>query len=142
MTAVDIGAKDRLYPIVWVLERLAVNLCTSWDDQRLASLRAANERLAAALARRDASAAARADTEFHRLVVDAAGNQELAAIVEDLKTRLRRIETACFGATGAAAYSVEGHERVIGALAAGDVEAAGAEIERNWRGSLERLAEL
>jgi DNA-binding GntR family transcriptional regulator len=138
---VDTGAADRLYPIIWTLERLAATMGAKWDERGLAALRAANERLASALAAQDAPRASRADTEFHRLVVDAAGNPELSAIVADLKIRLRRIEIAYFGGPAAREPSVEEHRRAIAALEAGDLERAGAEIERNWRASLARLHE-
>jgi DNA-binding GntR family transcriptional regulator len=138
---VDTDAADRLYPIVWTLERLAVSSSGTWDAKRIAALRAANARLASAVAHHDALAASEADTEFHRLAVEAAGNEELVEVLEDLKVRMRRIELVYFDGTSAGERSVEEHERVIDALASGDVDRAGTEVERNWRASLDRLHE-
>jgi DNA-binding GntR family transcriptional regulator len=135
----DTSQANRLYPITWTLERLAVRMSRPPDAERIAALRATNERLRAAMARGDAVEASRMDTEFHRIIVDGAGNAELAGIIGDLKTRLRRLETAYFGGSVTAEPSVQEHERAIAALEAGDLEQAGLEIERNWRASLDRL---
>ena len=136
----DIGTADRLYPIVWTLERLAISLAGErWNDARVASLRGANDGLAIALEGGDARGASEADTSFHRQLVVAAENRELTALLDDLKLRLRRIEIAYFGGTAAGERSVEEHARVVEALAAGDPGRAQDEVERNWRESLARL---
>lgn len=141
VASVDTETADRVYPIVWTLERLAVSLGGRWDADRLAGLRAANDRLAAAVASRDALNASEADTDFHRQIVAGAGNPELAAIVDNLKVRLRRVEITYFGGTVTAEPSVIEHARAIAALEAGDLDAAAAQIEDNWRSSLARLHE-
>ena len=98
-------------------------------------------RLAAALGAGDPRGASEADTSFHRQLVMAADNRELTALLDDLKSRLRRIEIAYFGGTSAGERSVEEHARVVEALAAGDLDRAQDEVERNWRESLARLQE-
>jgi DNA-binding GntR family transcriptional regulator len=138
---VDVKAADDLYPITWTLERLALSLAKHWDAGRIGALRAANDRLADALDAGDASAASDADTDFHRHVVEAAGNDELSVMIERLKMRLRRIEIAYFDGQMAGRRSVLEHDAVITALEAGDIETAGAEIENNWRSSLTRMHE-
>jgi DNA-binding GntR family transcriptional regulator len=142
VASVETETADRVYPIVWTLERLAVSLSGGhWDADRLAELRAANDRLAAAIADQDALKASDADTDFHRQLVAGAGNPELAAIIESLKVRLRRVEITYFGGTVTAEPSVSEHARAIAALEAGDLDLAAAEIEDNWRSSLARLHE-
>lgn len=138
---VDVRAADDLYPITWTLERLAISLCRWRDPDLIAALRAANDRLEAALAKGDASAASDADNDFHRHLVEAAENAELSSMVESLKVRLRRIEVVYFDGRIAGERSVVEHERVIAALESGDTETAGIEIENNWRSSLARLHE-
>lgn len=138
---VDIGEAERIYPIVWTLERLAVSMTGHWSEERLRGLREANGRLAAALAVKDAPAASRADTDFHSRVLEATANPELIAIIRDLKTRLRRIEIIYFHGSTTMEPSVAEHERIIAALEADDLKAAGDEIEHNWRASFERLRE-
>lgn len=136
---VDVEEADRIYPIVWSLERLATTLGGGWNAAAITRLRAVNEELALAIERDDAVAASSADTEFHRLIVEAASNPELTAIVDDLKVRLRRIEISYFDGSAAAEPSIDEHRRAIDALEAEDLETAGLEIERNWRASLDRL---
>jgi DNA-binding GntR family transcriptional regulator len=136
---VDISAADRSYPMVWTLEALAVTLAGPRDPGRVAEMRAANERLAAAVASRDSTAASAADTEFHRLLVQAAANPELVAVIDQLKVQLCRIEITYFAGGQVGKQSVQEHDRVIRAIESADVEATKIEIERNWRESLARL---
>lgn len=136
---VDIGAADRIYPMIWTLERLAMDTGGRWAPDRLATLRRANDRLAAALVDSDPLAASAADAAFHWVIIDGAANYELTTVLEQLKVRLRRIEINYFEGSQAGESSVAEHERVIVALEAGDLEAAGAALELNWRASLERL---
>jgi DNA-binding GntR family transcriptional regulator len=138
---VDTAQASRVYPIIWTLERLAVSLADEWGQDRIAALRLANDRVAAAVERREAEAASAADAEFHGLLAEAAGNQELSAILRDLRVQLRRLEIAYFGGTLTAERSVREHERIVAALESGDIETAGEEIERNWRVSLEWVSE-
>lgn len=138
---VDVETADRVYPIVWTLESLALHRSERWTPQQVAELDATNQGLADALEARDALAASLADTQFHRQVVAAAEEPELAEVIEGLKLRLRRVEITYFGGLAAAERSVEEHRRVVRALEAGDLDAAAHEIERNWRASLARLHE-
>jgi DNA-binding GntR family transcriptional regulator len=138
----DTGTADRLYPIIWTLERLAITLAeVPWDVTRIALLKSENDELARALRRGDARAASEADTTFHRQLVVAADNADLTAIVDDLKIRLRRIEIAYFGGAIAGEQSLDEHERIIEALAGNDLGRAQDALEHNWRKSLERLRE-
>lgn len=136
---IDIDAADRIYPMVWTLERLALGTAGSVLRDRLAELRATNDKLAEAVAADDAFAASQADTLFHSVIIDAAANPELAAILGQLKVMLRRIEITYFQGGSAGRESIREHERVIAALEKDDLESAGAELEGNWRSSLGRL---
>jgi DNA-binding GntR family transcriptional regulator len=139
VTGVDPRTADDLYPIVWALERLAATMSPPWTAEQVDGLREANDRLAVAIDAEDAVGARDADNDFHRRIVEASGNAEIAAITGQLKVRLHRIEVAYFGGQLAGRQSVSEHEQVIQAFAAGDQERAGLAVEQNWRGSLERL---
>ena len=41
---VDTEQANRVYPIIWTLERLAVSLAGEWKPDQIAGMRAANER--------------------------------------------------------------------------------------------------
>jgi DNA-binding GntR family transcriptional regulator len=131
---------DELYPIIGALERLAV-MQGSWDHKRLEELSAANQRLAAAVAVGDQVAASQADTQFHQLLTQAAGNHQLRALAKGLKIHIHRVELIYFGGAAAGARSVTEHQAVISALAAGNIPQAADAIEENWRASLRRLHE-
>jgi DNA-binding GntR family transcriptional regulator len=136
---VDVTTADRVYPIVWTLESLALRRCEPWTPEQVAELDGTNERLADALEARDPLGASAADTEFHRQVVAAAHEPELAEIVDGLKLRLRRVEITYFGGLAAGERSVEEHRRVVSALRSDDLDGAAQAIEENWRSSLARL---
>jgi DNA-binding GntR family transcriptional regulator len=137
VTDVDVEEAGRLYPLIWALERLAVEIAPELPS--IAALEAANERLARALRDNDAVAASEADRAFHDALVEPAANPEITRVLADLKLRLRRIEIAYFGGTTTAEPSVAEHARIVTALAADDRAAAAAAIEENWRSPLARL---
>ncbi len=139
VAAVDLEQASRVYPILASLERLAVG-AGPFGGSELATLRAANARLAVMIARADALGAYRADREFHDAIVRHAGNFELERIVAELRVKTRLIEHELFGGFAAAAASVGEHEAILDALAAGSPELAGEAIELNHRQGIIRLA--
>lgn len=141
VSVVDTGEASRLYPIIWALECVAIPMTGTWPTDAIASLRETNSRLGEAIAANDAAAASHADTEFHRRIVEAAGNPEILAIIDQLKVRMGRVEIAYFDGTATAERSVIEHEHVIAALESGALADAAAAMERNWRASLNRLRE-
>nr|MBO2508626.1 GntR family transcriptional regulator [Bacillota bacterium] len=136
----DPGEAQRLYPIVWTLEALAVRLAfphlTPGDLEAMAQ---ANQRLAEALAQGDAVAASAADRDFHQVLVERARNPELAAILESLKLKLLRLETTYFGSSLAGEKSVAEHEAILAALTRRDAAAAEQAVVANWQNSLQRM---
>jgi DNA-binding GntR family transcriptional regulator len=135
----DITEAERLYPIMWTLENLAISLTPSIGGEHMARLREANARLERALVAHDGVAASQADADFHELIAEASGNQELLRLIRDLKNRVRRFEVFYFGSMVLAERSYEEHQAIIAALEAGDLAVAARISEQNWRGSLERL---
>ncbi|HET8970900.1 MAG TPA: GntR family transcriptional regulator [Candidatus Nanopelagicales bacterium] len=105
----------------------------------LTLLRATNDQFAAALADRDVPAALAADDDFHGVLVQASGNRTLAATIERLTPRIRRLEQLRFGSLPGR-ESVRTHARIIDACAAGDTELAGRIVHENWD-ALGRLVE-
>lgn len=132
---------DEIYPIVGALERLCIESGTSPDAATLEELRLANRRLKEAIATQDAAAAAQADNDFHDILIAAAHNRRMQHLLHDLKTHLHRMEIAYFGGAGAGERSVEEHDLVIQALAAGDTAAAASALQHNWEASLQRMHE-
>ncbi len=139
VTGLDVTEAEQIYPILWTLEGLAITSGGQWNRAQITELKTANKRLAAAVKDGDATAAARADSDFHDIVVSLAANARLASIVRELKAHLRRLEVAYFAGAPAASRSVHEHRKAISALEQGDLAAAGQAIEENWQRSLDRI---
>jgi DNA-binding GntR family transcriptional regulator len=105
----------------------------------VARMRAANAAFAAALDAGDVDAALAADDDVHGVVVEAAGNRTLAATLERLAPRIRRLERLRF-ASLPARESIDVHERIAQACADRDADRAAQLVHDNW-GSLARLIE-
>jgi DNA-binding GntR family transcriptional regulator len=108
-------------------------------DEDVAAMRRANDRFAAATRSGDIDAALRADDEVHGVLVRVCGNQALAATIERYTPLIRRLERRQFS-RARARRSVERHDQLIAACAAGDVAEATRLTAQIWR-TLEELAE-
>ncbi|MBB6099985.1 DNA-binding GntR family transcriptional regulator [Deinobacterium chartae] len=131
---------DQLYPLVEALEVLALELAlprlTPGD---LEALKAAQQRLEAALLAGSGAAALEADDAFHAVLPDRAANPELVRTLTRFKTRLRRLELAYFQAAAPGDHSLAEHRQILAALHARDLEMARNALRGNWRSSLARL---
>nr|WP_221380139.1 GntR family transcriptional regulator [Actinoplanes polyasparticus] len=107
------------------------------DD--IARMRAANERFEAAARAGDIDAAMAADDDLHGVLVRASGNRALAATIERYTPLIRRLERLQFGRDHAR-RSVERHDDLIAACAAGDAATATEMTGLIWR-SLENLGD-
>lgn len=134
----DRGLADELYPLVGVLEEFAVVTLPAPSPDLLAALRAANEELGAAVARRDVLPCVHADQRFHEILVGANANATLRATLEELKGRMRLLEITYFQAERAHA-SVAQHAEIVDRLAAGEMQAAGEAVRKNWLQALDVL---
>lgn len=130
----------RIYPIVGSLETLAMRLAAPRTGQaEIGQMEDANARLRRAADEASRVGASEADRDFHQVVIDASGNTELIRILEELKTKLFRLEIVYFGGQDLADLSISEHERILEALRSGDHAAAAGAVEHNWRQSLKRL---
>jgi DNA-binding GntR family transcriptional regulator len=102
-------------------------------------MRAANRRFDTATRDGDVGAAMRADDDLHGVLVRACGNRAVAATVERYTPLVRRLEWQRFSERSAR-RSVELHDELIAACAAGDTDEAIRVTAEIWH-SLEQLAE-
>ena len=116
--------------------RTAVPLLTAGH---LEAMREANCRFAAAAQAGDVDAAMDSDDELHGVLVDVCGNRAVAATIERYTPLIRRLERRQFS-SARARRSVQRHDELIAACAAGDVEQAIQVTAQIWR-SLEDLAD-
>lgn len=131
---------ERIYPIAHKLEELALSLAfPKISAPHIQRLQNANDQLKAALNSNDARAAMHADEAFHQTFIDAADNAELSSILEQLKTKYRRIELAYFSDADSLLASLKEHQTLIAALETKNFEAANQALASNWQASIERL---
>ncbi|WP_432482983.1 GntR family transcriptional regulator [Kineococcus esterisolvens] len=129
---VDSAATRHAQQVAAGLQELAVRLAVPrLTGEDVTGMRRANARFAAALAAGDTDAALAADDDFHAVALRASGNPLIRTHFEQVSPLLRRVERRRF-ASRAGQGSVEQHERVAAACAAGDVEAAARAVRENW----------
>jgi DNA-binding GntR family transcriptional regulator len=116
--------------------RTAVLLLTSGHIE---AMREANRRFEAATRAGDADAAMDSDDELHGVLVGVCGNRAVAATIERYTPQIRRLERRQFS-SARARRSVQRHDELIAACAAGDVDQAIQVTGQIWR-SLEDLAD-
>jgi DNA-binding GntR family transcriptional regulator len=114
----------------------AVAALTAGDIE---AMRTANRRFEAATRADDIDAAMRADDDLHGVLVRVCGNRAVAATIERYTPLLRRLERRQFS-RAEARRSVERHDQLIAACAAGDAGEATRLTAQIWR-TLEDLAE-
>jgi DNA-binding GntR family transcriptional regulator len=103
------------------------------------AMREANRRFEAATREGDVDAAMDSDDELHGVLVGACGNRAVAATIERYTPLIRRLERRQFS-SARARRSVQRHDELIAACAAGDVDQAIQVSAQIWR-SLEDLAD-
>jgi DNA-binding GntR family transcriptional regulator len=127
--------------VVAAMHELAIRIAVPQlraDD--IAAMREANRRFSDALAAGDEDAALQADDEVHAVLVQVAGNEALATILDQYTPVLRRAERQHF-ASLSGRRSVADHARLIDACEQGDVEGAVHTSNELWA-SLGRLIDL
>jgi DNA-binding GntR family transcriptional regulator len=125
------------YPVVLLLEGLAVRTSAGYAPDALARLREINADM-----ERDAGdvvAAPTHDLRFHHKLVSHCDNEQLLGTLRPLKRRLLRYELAYMAERRNVGRSVGQHAEIIAALERGDHEAAAVVVEANFRDALPDL---
>jgi DNA-binding GntR family transcriptional regulator len=96
------------------------------------ALRDANAAFSEALARKDGTAAYKADGELHDVFVGSCGNPEIANVLDRLTPRLLAVECMCCQAPLPGGRSVAEHEALITRAETGDAAGAASAARANW----------
>lgn len=123
VSTIDEKAVRNARDVIGAMHALAVNQVAGrlgGDD--LARMRDANRAFERAIAAGDVAGALEADEALHRVPVDRLGNAALESVLDHFGPLVRRAERLRFAADGAPA--VERHERLIDAIASGDIDLA------------------
>lgn len=122
------GARD----VVAAMHELAARAgVPTLDADQLEQMRTANRRFTAAIEEGDSEAAVAADDEFHGVLVAAADNAALNAVLELYTPVLRRAEVHRFVSVDRFA-AADRHARLIDVCAAGDAEGAAQLAFHTW----------
>jgi DNA-binding GntR family transcriptional regulator len=127
------------YPVVILLEGLAVRSTPDFPPEAVERLRELNAAMAEE--RSNAMAAATHDYEFHEELVRHCANDQLLSTLRPLKRLLLRYEYNYMAAEDFVNRSVHQHEEIIQALERGDRDAASTLVEGNFRDSLPGILE-
>ncbi len=132
ITPLDTRAARDAFPVVAALHALATRLgVPRLTPADLAAMEAANARLAVALDSRAVPEAIAADDSFHGVLLQVAGNGEIAQALARLMPKVRRLEFARFGSL-AGRRSVEQHAVILAACVQGASGEAAGRVEENW----------
>jgi DNA-binding GntR family transcriptional regulator len=127
------------YPVLILLEGLAVRSTPSYPPEAIARLREINAVMAGES--EDAMAAATHDWEFHEELVRHCGNEQLLSTLRPLKRLMLRYECNYMSAQDFVSRSIHQHAAIIDALEAGENERASTLVEQNFRDSLPGILE-
>ena len=119
-----------LIPSLLMLEGVAVRDSPPFDAERIAALRAANQRLSESAG--DAAGAVAADDEFHRRLTAGCDNAHLQEVVELVRKALLGYERLYMLSPQRLARSVEEHEAIVAALESGDHALAADRLRDNF----------
>lgn len=134
----DTRDAERMYPIRWALEAVAIRTTKEFTADHLDAMRTANARLRDALVASDWTATSDADEEFHMALVAPCQNPELTEILHGIRERLLRFGLFYWAKTPVVATSADEHDEVIRWLEIGDREHAAEAITSHWMNSLQR----
>lgn len=124
---------EEIYAVLTELESLAAyELAQRPPEAAIATLKQNIHEMEAALAADDRLAWAKADEEFHRLLVELSGNRRLAQIVATYSDQVHRARLVTLHIRPKPTQSVADHRAVVAAIEAGDAEGARS-IHRNHR---------
>jgi DNA-binding GntR family transcriptional regulator len=139
VSTLDESELREAYPIVLLLEGLAVRTTQGFDPGTVARLRELNAAMRAVAG--DPVEVAWRDHDFHAELTRACGNEQLLGTLRPLKRMLLRYEVGYMGSAERVERSVAQHDRLIEALERGDHEGAAALVEQNFRDSMPTLLE-
>jgi DNA-binding GntR family transcriptional regulator len=138
-----------LFHIVGEIEGLAARYAAQLNpklrSQLVADLRATNAALyeAAQAKRRDPNLIFELDDTFHRRYVEAAAGPRLLALHQAIKPQAERYARVYVSALLDEIHtSVQEHDAIVRAIAAGDLDQAQRAVLTNWRNAAARLSQV
>lgn len=134
----DLKKAVETYSIIEALESFALETA-SLTQEDLKKMKRANDAMARAVRLGQAASALEADEAFHSVWLFRAQNNELFILVEQLKSRLRRVELAYWDRAALTDKSIHEHHALLKALQRGSKREAIAALRKNWEGAKQRV---
>lgn len=133
-----------IYEVLIGLEGIAATVLAGRDteDASHAALAAANDECNRALARGDLALWAEADNRFHRLLIESSGNRRLVRVAGVLEDHAHRARLLTVRLRPWPSTSNEDHERILGAIKAGQRAEARTALEDHRRRGIETLSPI
>jgi DNA-binding GntR family transcriptional regulator len=120
------------FTVVAVLHALATRLaCPLLKEADIQALEVSNKTLQLAIEKGDVIRAIEADTTFHKVFLDVAGNPEIVFALERSVPKIHRLEISQFN-TLKGLNSVEQHNQIISACIKQEYEKVVQLVEENW----------
>ena len=139
VTDVDKSLASRVYPILRLLEPLALELAfIHLEPSDLIQMNTLNKAVQKNLEAMNAKNAALEDTALHSLWTGHCNNPELLSILANLKTNHIRLEIHYWRGGKEASKSVLEHQKIISAIENRDLTVAKRELEAHWTRALAR----
>ena len=133
VSTVSIEDMEHIYPIILSLESLALKTAFPLlTADHLQQMREANQTFKQRIEDNDPQGIVEAETEFHRVFIQAAGNLELESLLEGLKLKYKRIELAFFSTAKLSVTSFDEHAALIEALEKNNLDGALQALAKNW----------
>ncbi len=127
-----------LYPIIWTLEILAINLSSERIQHVVKELAAINKEFAKAVGNPEKTI--NIDTRFHEVLIQECRNRHLIKQLAALKNLVRRYEFAYMQDLSWVDDSIEQHDQIINAIAKKNYSLVTKIIEQNWRCGMDRIS--
>ena len=124
-----------IYPVIWTLERLALEMAGPPSAELIFRLQQVNGELDRSNRTEER---VRLDTQWHDLLVSECANDHLMRVICDLKQIVRRYEFAYLEDGGRKAKSTAEHARII-RLLQDDRAAALDLLTQHWRDGMEQV---
>lgn len=129
VAAMSIADISELFSVRAVLEGHAARLAAEREGERLANeLEAINARFQAAAVRKDFAEVSVANWEFHRHMLDRAGNLRLGRILEDVWSQCERYRAGFRLIPGRDVSAVTEHGQIIAAIRASELDGVEAAV--------------
>jgi DNA-binding GntR family transcriptional regulator len=135
-----------VYDVIIALEGMAAELIAAMDTPLrrpiVAELEAINVEMKAALQNEELDVWARADDNFHRLLIDRSGNARLARLVHTIMDQSHRARMMTLRLRAKPTKSIKEHQSIVAAIKSGDAALACNHAQLHRRRARDELLPL